>query len=136
MAGIAFCNAQVALVHAMAHTLGGLYGVPHGLANSILLPHVVRFNMDACGDRYVLVARAMGLEMKEIDAGNAGVAVAHAISAFTTRLGIPQTLREAGVPEDGLVDASEVTLTQGPMVFNPKPVGDPQEILGIYKNAW
>ncbi|MBI5550287.1 MAG: iron-containing alcohol dehydrogenase [Desulfobacterales bacterium] len=136
MAGIAFCNAQVALVHAMAHTLGGLFGVPHGLANSILLPHVVRFNMDVCGDRYVLVARAMGLDMKEIDAENAGVAVAHAISAFTAKLGIPQKLSEAGVPEDGLVNASEVTLTQGPMVFNPKYVGDPQEILGIYKNAW
>lgn len=136
MAGIAFCNAQVALVHAMAHTLGGLFGMPHGMANSILLPHVVRYNLDACADRYVLVARAMGLNTEGLVDDVVGASVADAISKFTQSIGVPQQLREAGVPEDGLVKASEVTLSQGPMVFNPKLVSDPEEILAVYKNAW
>jgi aldehyde dehydrogenase (NAD+) len=136
MAGIAFCNAQVALVHAMAHTVGGMFKVPHGLANSILMPHCVRFNADACGDRYVVVARAMGLDMNKINDDNAGEAVADAITAFTKKMGVPQRLRDAGVPENGLVEASEVCLGQGPMVYNPKFISDPAEVLGVFKNAW
>ena len=61
MAGIAFGNAQVGLVHAMAHSVGALFKVPHGLANSILLPHVMLFNLDECPERYAMVAGAMGL---------------------------------------------------------------------------
>jgi alcohol dehydrogenase len=136
MAGIAFCNAQVALVHAMAHTLGGLFSVPHGMANSILLPHVVRFNQDVCAERYVLVARAMGLKTDGLSDEAVSENVAQAISRFTERMGIPQKLKDVGVPETGLAEASEVTLTQGPMVFNPKMVSDPDEILGVLKNAW
>jgi aldehyde dehydrogenase (NAD+) len=136
IAGIAFTNAQVALVHAIAHMLGALFKVPHGLANSIILPHAVRYNMDVCGDRYVLVARTMGLDMKNINDENAGEAVASAITAFTKKMGVPQKLREVGVPENRLDEASEVTLTQGPMVFNPKVTSDPKEILGVLKNAW
>jgi alcohol dehydrogenase class IV len=136
MAGIAFGNAQVALVHAMAHTVGGLFGVPHGMANSILLPHVVRFNLDVCAERYGLVARAMGLKTEGLSHEAVGEAVAEAISQFTRRIGIPQRLRDVEVPEEGLVKASEVALTQGPMVFNPKWIGDPQEVLGVFKKAW
>jgi alcohol dehydrogenase len=61
MAGMAFSNAMVGLVHAMAHSLGGRFGVPHGLANAILLPHVMRYNMGACTDQYAFVAEAMGV---------------------------------------------------------------------------
>lgn len=136
MAGIAFNNAQVALVHAMAHTVGGLFSVPHGMANSILLPHVIRFNMDECADRYVLVARAMGLKTEGQSNEDIAEMVAEAITKFTKSIGIPQKLREVGVPEDRLVEASEVTLTQGPMVFNPKMVSDPEELLPVYNNAW
>ena len=133
MAGIAFGNAQIALVHAMAHTIGGLFKVPHGLANSILLPHVVRFNADACADRYALVARAMGLNVSEEEAGEA---VASGITKFTKKMGVPQKLREVGVPEGGLVEASDVTLTMGGTGINPKPISEAEEVLGVFKNAW
>jgi alcohol dehydrogenase class IV len=136
MAGIAFGNAQVALVHAMAHTVGGLFGVPHGMANSILLPHVVRFNLDVCAQRYVLVARAMGLKTEGLSNEAVGEATADAISQFTQKIGVPQKLRDVGVPEDGLAKASEVTLTQGPMVFNPKWISDSEEVLSVFKKAW
>lgn len=136
LAGIAFNNAQVALVHAMAHTIGGLFSVPHGTANSILMPHVVRFNMDVCANRYRRVAGAMGLQTDGKSDEDVALDVADAITAFTKKLGIPQSLKEVDVPEDRLAEASEVTLTQGPMVFNPKFVSDPEVILGILKNAW
>jgi aldehyde dehydrogenase (NAD+) len=136
MAGVAFNNGQVALVHALAHTLGGLFKVPHGLANSILMPHCVRYNADACGDSYVQVARAMGLDMKGITEENAGEAVANGISAFTKKMGVPQRLRDVGVPESGLAQASDIALSQGPMVYNRKFMSDASEVLSVYKNAW
>lgn len=134
MAGIAFNNAQVALVHAMAHTVGGMFKVPHGLANSILLPHVVRFNSDECADKYAVIARAMGLKIK--NEAESGEAVAKAITDLTKKLGVPQRLRDAGVPEDGLAEACDVCMGQGPMVYNPKMISDPAEVLVVFKNAW
>jgi aldehyde dehydrogenase (NAD+) len=133
MAGIAFANSQTAMVHAIAHMLGGLYKVPHGLANSILLPHVVRFDACICGDSYAMVASAMGMKASDEEAGEA---VAGAISALSKKMGVPQRLRDAGVPESGLAEASEIAMTQAPMVVNPRPVSDATEVLGVLKDAW
>ncbi|PKN53137.1 MAG: NAD-dependent alcohol dehydrogenase [Deltaproteobacteria bacterium HGW-Deltaproteobacteria-13] len=136
MAGIAFNNGQVAMVHALAHTVGGMFKVPHGLANSIFLPHVVRFNADVCGDRYTLIAKAMGLDMKDINDENSGEAVAAAITALTRKMGVPQKLSEVGVPEDSLAQVAENSLSDGAIVYNPKPVFDAEEVLGVIKQAW
>ncbi|PKN52117.1 MAG: NAD-dependent alcohol dehydrogenase [Deltaproteobacteria bacterium HGW-Deltaproteobacteria-13] len=133
MAGIAFTNSQTAMVHAIAHMLGGMYKVPHGLANSILLPHVVRFNACDCGDSYAMVAVAMGMKVSDEEAGEA---VAGAITALSQKMGVPQRLRDAGVPEDGLAEASEVAMGQAPMVVNPRQVDDAQEVLSVLKQAW
>ncbi|HOE33239.1 MAG TPA: iron-containing alcohol dehydrogenase [Smithella sp.] len=136
IAGIAFTNAQVGLVHAIAHTLGGLFQVPHGLANSLMLPHVVRYNMDTCADKYVMIAQAMNIYAKGMSDEEASEAVAEAITALTTRMGVPQRLRDVGVPEDGLVQLAEGTLSDGAIVYNPKPVFEAEEVLGIIKQAW
>lgn len=133
MAGIAFSNSQTAMVHAIAHMLGGLYRVPHGLANSILLPHVVRFNACTCGDSYNMVACAMGIKVSDEEAGEA---VADAITALSKKMGVPQRLRDVGVPEDGLSEAAEVAMGQAPMVVNPRSVDDPAEVVGVLKEAW
>ena len=89
--------------------------------------------MDACGDRYALIARAMGMNVSDDEAGEA---VANAITRLTKKMGVPQKLREVGVPEDGLAEASDVTLTMGGMVYNPKFISDAAEVLGVFKNAW
>jgi alcohol dehydrogenase class IV len=136
MAGIAFNSGQVAIVHAMAHTVGGMFKVPHGLANSILLPHGVRFNMDVCADRYAMIARAIGIDTKKMSDEEAGEALAQAITDLTKKMGVPQRLRDVGVPESGLVEASDVCLGQGPMAYNPKMVGGSEEVLEVFKKAW
>lgn len=133
MAGIAFTNSQTAMVHAVAHMLGGMYRVPHGLANSILLPHVVRFNACACPDSYNMVACAMGIKASDEEAGEA---VAGAITALSKKMGVPQKLRDVGVPENNLDQAAEIALSQAPMVVNPRQVDDAQEVLSVLKAAW
>jgi alcohol dehydrogenase len=136
MAGIAFSNAQVGLVHAMAHCVGALYKVPHGMANSILLPHVMRFNLEDCSDRYALVARAMGVHEKGMSDEEASIAAVEAILEFTARMGVPQKLSEVGVPEDGLMAAAELALYDGSMVYNPRMVMEAEEVLDVYKKAF
>ncbi len=136
MAGVAFSNAQIGLVHAMAHSVGALFKVPHGLANSILLPHVMLYNMDECPDRYALVAQAMGLNTQGMSDLEASEAAINAIWELTKKMNVPQRLREAGVPEDGLLEAANLSLSDGCIVYNPKPVFDAEEVLEVYKKAW
>jgi len=136
MAGIAFGNAQIGLVHAMAHTVGGLFKVPHGLANSVLLPHVMMYNLDECPDRYALVALGMGIDTSGMSDEEAGTAAANTIWELTKKMGVPQKLRDVGVPEEGLEEASEMCLYDGSVVYNPKPVFESEEVLAVYKEAW
>ena len=135
-AGFAFSNAQIGMVHALVHTLGAKYGVPHGVANSILLPHCIMYNLDECPDRYAMVAEAMGVRKAGMSDMEAGEAAANAIWELTKKLGLPQRLRDVGVPEDGLEECADASLYDGCIVYNPKTIVDSQETLGVYKKAW
>jgi alcohol dehydrogenase class IV len=136
MAGAAFSNAQVGIVHALAHTVGAKFKVHHGLANSILLPSCVRYNADACGDIYLNILSAMGVNIERVSPDHAGDVLADKIADFTKGLGLPQRLREAGVPQEGLNECSEIALSDGAIVYNPKFIGDSAEVLKVYQQAW
>jgi alcohol dehydrogenase len=136
MAGIAFSNAQVGVVHALAHSVGARFKVHHGLANSILLPACLRYNADACGEVYLDVLSALGVNIEGIQPDKAGDVVADKIIEFTKKLGLPQRLRDVGVPEEGLKECSELALSDGAIVYNPKFISDSEEVLKIYQQAW
>jgi len=136
MAGIAFSNAQVGLVHAMAHSVGALFEVPHGLANSIILPHVMLFNLEECADRYVLIAKSMDLDVRDFSEEEAGKAAAEAVWTLTKKIGLPQKLRDVGVPEEGLAEAAELSMSDGAIVYNPRMVIEGAEVLEVYRAAW
>jgi len=136
LAGSAFSNAQVGLVHALAHSVGARFKVHHGLANSILLPACLRYNADACGDVYLNILSALGVNVKGIPVDQAGEVVADEIGKFTKELGLPQRLRDAGVPEEGLKECSELALSDGAIVYNPKFISDSEEVLKVYQQAW
>jgi alcohol dehydrogenase class IV len=136
MAGSAFSNAQVGLVHALAHSVGAIFGIHHGLANSILLPACLRYNADACGDVYLNVLSVLGVNIEGIPPDKAGDIVADKITEFTKQLGLPQRLRDVGVPEAGLQECSELALSDGAIVYNPKFISDSTEVLKVYQEAW
>jgi len=137
MAGIAFNSAMVGVVHAIAHAIGGRYNVPHGLANGILLVPSMRFNMDACPERYIMVAEAFGIERRKEESDNEYLERAlNRIERFVSSLGIPIKLREVGVPEDGLEECAQIAMLDPCILTNPKPVSDPSEVLKILKSAW
>ena len=109
--------------------------MPHGLANSILLPRVMRFTLEECADRYALVARAMGGHEKGMSDEEASAAAIERVLEFTAEMGIPQKLSEVGVAEDGLSAAAEMALYDGSVVYNPRMVMDAGEVLEVYKKA-
>jgi alcohol dehydrogenase len=136
MAGAAFSNAQLGMVHALAHSVGARFKVQHGLANSILLPACLRYNADACGDVYLNVLSALGVNTESIGSDEAGDVAANNLIEFTKKLGLPQRLRDVGVPEEGLKECSELALSDGAIVYNPKFISDSAEVLKVYQQAW
>ena len=136
MAGWAFGNAMVGLVHAMAHSLGAVARVPHGIANGILLPHVMAFNLDDAAEGYAMVAEALGVREKGMDDRTAAEAAIAEIRAFLKRIGHPERLSAAGVKEADLEKAAALSLSDGAIVNNPRLVLDAEEVLAVYRAAF
>jgi alcohol dehydrogenase class IV len=136
LAGAAFSNAQVGLVHAIAHVIGARHGVHHGTANAIAMPHVMRFNNDVVAGCYRLVAEAMGVGLRGMSDEAAGLEAAAAVADFGRRVGLPSSFREVGVPEADLAACAEAAMSDGAIVYNAKPIMDPADVLAVMKAAW
>ena len=134
LAGAAFSNAMVGLCHAIAHGLGGVARLPHGLANSILLPHVMRYNLEMEPGLYTQVALALGIDEK--DPAQAGLMAAQWTEDMAKTLGLPTTLKQAGVKEELLDEVAEAALSDGSALYNPRPVMEAEEILPLIKLAF
>ncbi|MHC8333607.1 iron-containing alcohol dehydrogenase [Pseudomonas sp. LB3P25] len=119
--GLALTGAGTAAVHALAYPLGGKFHVTHGVANAMLLPHVMAFNMDSCAERLKRAACVCGVALESDSDERAASKLIEQISEWTSILNIPQNLREFGVAEEHLAEmavaASKVTRL---MANNPK----------------
>ncbi|MGD0115412.1 MAG: aldehyde dehydrogenase family protein [Dehalococcoidia bacterium] len=136
VAGWSFTIAQVGLAHAMAHTVGTLHNVPHGMACGIVLPKVMRFNVDHAANKLAQVAQAMGVDTRGMEEREAALSAADAVEALMKKVGHPMGLREVGVPQDGLGLCAFHALADSSAMFNARPVGDPMEILNLYTQAY
>ncbi len=121
---------------AIAHHVGGLYDVPHGEANAILLPHTMRYNLDASVDRQVMIAEALGMDIEGLSPEEAGMLAGEGVGGLCRSLGLPRTLREVGVPEDGLEFIASATLHDRGLATNPKPISDAGPIMQVLREAW
>ena len=134
LAGMAFNNASLGHVHAMAHQLGGFYDLPHGVCNAILLPHVERFNLIAKMDRFVDIAIAMGEPVEGLSARDAAELALKSIKTLSTDVGIPSGLKELGVKEKDLKTMAENAQKDACGLTNPRcPSLD--DVITIYKWA-
>jgi alcohol dehydrogenase class IV len=136
MAGLAFDNAQVGLVHAIAHSVGARHHVHHGMANAIALPHVLRFNADVAAEAYREGGIAMGIDMRLLDDRHAVDRVACAIAQLVADSGLPTRYRDVNVPESDLAAIAEVALSDGSIIYNPKPVTDAKDVLSVLRAAY
>lgn len=134
LAGMAFNNASLGHVHAMAHQLGGFYDLPHGVCNAILLPHVERFNMIAKMDRFVDIAVAMGENVDGLSVRTAAEKALEAIQTLSEDIGIPAGLTELGVEEKDLKTMAENAQKDACGLTNPR-CPNLDDVVQIYKNA-
>ncbi|WP_300804442.1 lactaldehyde reductase [uncultured Duncaniella sp.] len=134
IAGMAFSNVGLGLVHGMAHPLGSLFDVPHGVANALLLPTVMRFNMEKCLDKYPVIARAMGVDTTGMTDEEASAAACDAVKALAIEVGIPQHLSELGISENDIPRLAEQALADVCTPGNPREV-TLQEIEDLYKKV-
>lgn len=135
LAGVAFSNAGVGLVHAMAHPLGGRFQVPHGVANAILLPSIMRFNLIARLEKFGQVAQALGEKMEGLSAADAGKKAVEAVIQLSADIGIPGGLSEVNVKAEGLPQlAADAMNMKRAIGFNPRAVKQ-EEVEKLYREA-
>lgn len=131
VAGMAFSNVGLGLVHGMAHPLGSLFDIPHGVANALLLPTIMEWNMPACLDKYPAIAEAMGVDISGMTREEAAQAACDAVKALSIKVGIPQHLSEIGIKESDIDTLSEQAIADVCTPGNPRDVAI-EDIKALY----
>ena len=136
MTGMAFSNVGLGVVHGMAHPLSAFYGIPHGVANAVLLPYVMEFNKDYTGEKFREIARVLGVDgvdgMNETEYRQAAI---DAVRKLSLDVNIPQTLKEIGVQEEDLPALAEAAMADVCTGGNPRPCTF-ELVLDVYKKAF
>ena len=136
IAGMCFVNTMCGAVHATAHALGALYGIPHGLANAIMLPVVMDFNASDVPERYMMIADAMGLDVKDKKPVEAAKMAVKAVVSLKKKIGLTDTLKDLKVPKDPekLKPLVELAAADGQIGYNPHYLEE-EDILKLYMKA-
>ncbi|MCM1566333.1 MAG: iron-containing alcohol dehydrogenase [Dehalobacter sp.] len=134
LAGMAFNNAGLGYVHAMAHQLGGLLDMAHGVANAILLPHVERWNLPCNLKKFGEIAEMMGENIQGLSPSAAANKAIDAIVQLSEDVGIPSGLRQLGVKDEDLAPMAKQAMLDGNAGCNPR-VGTEKDLLQIFQAA-
>ncbi|MCW4353602.1 iron-containing alcohol dehydrogenase [Hoyosella sp. YIM 151337] len=133
-AGMAFTNAILGIVHAMSHQVGGLLDAPHGVVNGILLPHGIRFNAAADPDRFVPLAKAVGINTAGKSAGSVADLLADRVRQLADDVGVPKGLGALGVRESDIPILARTTLHDACLATNPREA-DEALVAALFRDA-
>lgn len=133
-AGLAFSNAVLGAVHAMAHSLGGFLDLPHGECNSLLLEHVINFNYTAVPERFEVIAKNLGLDTRGMGQKELKSALFNQIRSLRYHLGISKSLGQVHVKQQDIPDLSEKALNDACLLTNPREPNK-RDIETIYEEA-
>ncbi len=136
LGGMALADAGVGAAHALAYPLGGFYRISHGLANAMLIPHVMEFNLPAAEEKFALIAGALGEPIEGLPSRMAGASAIDSVRTLCEDIGIPQSLEDVGVPFEDIPKLVESALkVTRPVENNPRTLGSAQAT-EIYKRAF
>lgn len=135
VAGMAFSNVGLGCVHSMAHPLGARFDIAHGVANALLLPIVMEYNLPAAKDKYCDIAKAMGVDITGMSVDEGAKAAVDAVKKLSIDLGIPQTLREINIPENALEQLANDAFNDVCTGGNPREITE-ADILELYRKAY
>jgi alcohol dehydrogenase class IV len=137
LAGLSLASVSMGLHHGLCHVLGGSANVPHGIANSIILPHAIRFNADVTAPELIPAVAAMGISTNEFNPIMAVEAMEKKIFELAGEMNLPQRLRDAGVglQESDLPRLAQLAFQNRSVQNNPKPITE-EQLETLLRNAW
>ena len=135
-AGMAFTNAGVGNAHAMAHQLGAIFDLPHGLANAVLLPYVMEFNLPTCQDKFAKAARAMGGdELANMSKATLARLACSMVVMLNEDIGIPSNVKDLGIDEKNLAILVKQSMADGCVTLNPRQTST-QDMDELWRRAF
>lgn len=134
VAGMAFSNVGLGVVHGMAHPMGSLFDIPHGVANALLLPTIMEYNKPVCIDKYVEIAKAMDAYKEGMTKAEAAQAACDAVRALAIEVGIPQHLSDLGITEKDIDTLADQAIQDVCTPGNPRLVSR-QDIVELYRKV-
>ncbi len=136
LGGKALATAGVGLVHAMAYPMGGMFGIPHGLANAVLLPYVVQYNLPGNFKKFALLAEILGQNTEGLSQRDAANLCVKALYELNADVGIPTTLKELDIPFERIPEMAKIALTvTRPVENNPKRPSL-ADVIAVYEKAY
>jgi alcohol dehydrogenase class IV len=138
LAGMSLASVTMGLHHGLCHVLGGSANIPHGIANSIILPYAIRFNAQATAPQLLPAAEAMGIPRNGTNPTVVVETMVQKIFDLIGQMNLPQRLRDAGVAlrEDDLAGLAQIGFQNRSVQNNPKPITDAKQIESLLKAAW
>ena len=134
LGGISFGNAGVGAVHAMSYPIGGMFHVPHGIANTLMLPWVMEYNMLACPQFFKEIGELMGENMEGLSDREGCEVTLQALRTLAEDLEVPQYLNEVGIPESAIPDLVKGALTQARLWANNPRKFTAEDMAQVYRN--
>jgi alcohol dehydrogenase class IV len=135
MAALAFARTRLGNVHAMSHPLGAHFDVPHGVANAILLPYVMEWNLLACLETYPVIAAALGEPVAGVSSRAAAEAAVEAVRTLARDVQIPARLRDVGVLREGIPAMTDDAMKSGNVLVNPRAT-TAADIAALFETAY
>jgi alcohol dehydrogenase class IV len=135
MAGAAFSQSRLGNVHAISHTFGGVFNIPHGIANAALLPFVMKFNLRACPELYKDIAVFLGKDVSGLTTLEAAEKAIDAVIEMNQAMNIPLNINELGVSLEALPKLVEDSMRSGNVFVNPR-LTKPADIQAIIERAY
>jgi maleylacetate reductase len=136
LAGFSLASVSMGLHHGLCHVLGGTANIPHGIANSIILPHAIRFNADATATQLIPAAEAMNVPINGTSPKGVVEVMGQRIFELIGNMGLPQRLRDVGVNEADLPRLAEIAFKNRTVQNNPKRIVHVEQLELLLRDAW
>ena len=136
LGGKALATAGVGLVHAMAYPMGGMFGIPHGLANAVLLPYVVDYNLIGDMKKFATLAEILGQNTDDLTLRESASLCVDALFNLNDDVGIPATLKDLDIPFDSIPEMAKIALTVTRPVENNPRKPTLEDVIAIYETAF
>jgi alcohol dehydrogenase class IV len=134
IASLSFAHTRLGIVHAMALPLSALFGVPHGVANAVLLPHGMRFNCETEPEHFAAIAAALGVKTEGMSTEEAAAAAPEAVEALAREVGAPATMSEVGVEAGAIDRMADDAMKSAHVQVNPREIAR-EDVVTIYRAA-